>query len=112
MKQLRAIRPPQVQNREQDLELDDRADVAVPPDVAVLLARVRALEPPKGVPCRDCWTRGRAAVLRILEPAHQAPERLAELLSQAREVGPAVKERHWLDVFQAGRDAAVGAVEE
>lgn len=108
----RLIRPETIQNREQDLQLDDRAVGAPSPDVASRLARARALEPPAGVGCRDCWSRGRAAALRVLEPAREAPERLGELLEEARGASPGPKERHWLVVFQEGRDAAVGAVEE
>jgi hypothetical protein len=105
------VSPETIQNREQDLDLDDRAAVAPVPDLAARLAHVRALESPPGIPCRDCWHRGRRAVLAVLERPRKGPADWDQLLAEARAVVPG-KDRHWLDVFNLGRDAALAALED
>jgi hypothetical protein len=104
------VHPETIQNREQDLGLADRAPMAVAPDMRDQIARVRALEPPERVPCRDCWHRGRRAVLAIMERQQEGPADRDTLLAGARAVAPG-NERHWLDAFNSGRDAALAVIE-
>jgi hypothetical protein len=108
---MRVLTP--IDNRERDIRLTDRETVArlAPPTLEDRLARARALQPGPKETCRDCWYRGRNAVVGHVAPALENPEEFEQRMDEARLAAP-LKGRHWIDCFNRGRDAALAELED
>lgn len=112
-----AVRPETLDTPEGGLDLETRK---LPPglvrtsdekvhELQERLLGLKALRPPEGLGCRDCWDRGRLAVIAEVEPGLVSGDAL-ERLDRARALEPQGG-LHWRECWVQGRDAAVAAIE-
>lgn len=128
-----AVRPETLETPERDLSLEMRpgprsgsgSDASDSAELARLRGRLgdlKLVRPPGGLGCRDCWDRGRLAIIAEVEPAFANPkageepppagaqlEAVIERLERARTMEP--RGLHWRECWVQGRDAAIAAIE-